>query len=79
MLPPITSQRTPINPQQPPSDTPQGEPARARHLVEEADIASGEKTPSEHDTDELIRQVPPQPGARGKPPVEPPSPTHDRS
>jgi hypothetical protein len=69
---------TQINPQTPPPGTPQGEPAKGKHLIEEADIGSGEKTPAEHDTEELIRQIPPLPGSDQSPPVEPPSPTHDR-
>ncbi|WP_431477378.1 hypothetical protein [Massilia eburnea] len=45
------------------------QPEKGRHLIEEADIGSGEKTPGEQDTDEQIRQIPPLP----EPPVKPAS------
>ncbi len=40
------------------------EPANARSLVDEADIGSGEKTPSQIETEEIIRQIPPLPPTR---------------
>lgn len=44
------------------------EPATgAPPMLDEADIGSGEKTPAQKETDELIRQIPPLPpaGSRG--------------
>lgn len=39
---------------------------------DEADIGSGEKTPADHETDELIRQIPPLPPAPARHgPVQP--------
>lgn len=35
--------------------------ARAPGMPHEADIGSGEKTPGEHDTEEVIRSIPPLP------------------
>lgn len=43
-----------------PSKTPP-HPKQSRHMPDEADIGSGEKTPAQHDTEELIRQIPPLP------------------
>lgn len=41
------------------------DPAQARSLVDEADIGSGEKTPGQLETEELIREIPPlQPGGQ---------------
>lgn len=37
------------------------DPAHARSLVDEADIGSGEKTPGQLETEELIREIPPLP------------------
>lgn len=34
-------------------------------LLEEADIGSGEKTPAQAETEELIRQIPPLPPSGG--------------
>ncbi|NHZ92851.1 hypothetical protein F2P45_28145 [Massilia sp. CCM 8733] len=34
------------------------DPAQAKSLVDEADIGSGEKPPSQLDTEEMIRQIP---------------------
>jgi hypothetical protein len=54
---------------------PQNDPAnKGRPYLEEADIGSGEKTPAEKETEEMIRQIPPlppkeQPGSGGKPPA----------
>lgn len=49
------------------------DPAAApRRSWDEADIGSGEKTPGQHETDELIRQIPPLPDdADGKPAAPP--------
>ena len=33
------------------------DPAQAHALMDEADIGSGEKTPGEHETDEIVSQV----------------------
>jgi hypothetical protein len=39
------------------------DPAKAKPMTDEADIGSGEKTPAQLETEELIRQIPPlQPG-----------------
>ncbi len=46
-----------------------------RRSWDEADIGSGEKTPGQHDTDELIRQIPPLPDTADKAPSDPPTPT----
>jgi hypothetical protein len=35
--------------------------AKGRPYLEEADIGSGEKTPAQVETDEMIRQIPPLP------------------
>lgn len=35
------------------------DPAKARALVDEADIGSGEKTPGQLETEEMIRDIPP--------------------
>lgn len=35
--------------------------AKGRPFMEEADIGSGEKTPAQVETEELIRQIPPLP------------------
>lgn len=43
------------------------QPEKGRHIIEEADIGSGEKTPGEQDTDEQIRQIPPLPDPKVKP------------
>ncbi|MFL6675726.1 MAG: hypothetical protein ACJ8LG_20830 [Massilia sp.] len=42
--------------------------AQGRPYMEEADIGSGEKTPAQIETEELIRQIPPLPPA-GAPPA----------
>ena len=36
-------------------------PKQSRHMSDEADIGSGEKTPAQRDTEEIIRQIPPLP------------------
>jgi hypothetical protein len=51
---------------------------KVRPFLEEADIGSGEKTPAQMETEEMIRQIPPLPphGQRGgndKGGSEPPS------
>ena len=45
------------------------DPAKGGHIHDEADIGSGEKTPAEKETDELIRQIPtlPPSGKPGRP------------
>ncbi len=47
-----------------PATKPFPEPANARPLTDEADIGSGEKTPAQIETEELIRQIPPLPPSR---------------
>lgn len=39
------------------------------HMLDEADIGSGERTPAQRETDEAIKSIPPLPhdGAPGKP------------
>jgi hypothetical protein len=48
------------------------DPRTVRPLLDEADIGSGEKTPAQKETEEMIRQIPPLPPssqpAGGKPP-----------
>ncbi|MDC8756184.1 hypothetical protein [Janthinobacterium fluminis] len=50
-------------------------PQPARHLWDEPDIGSGEKTPAQTETEELIRQIPPLPerDRRGKNGSAPPA------
>jgi hypothetical protein len=48
-----------------PGTTP-ADPNTVRPLLDEADIGSGEKTPAQHETEEMIRQIPPLP-ASGQP------------
>jgi hypothetical protein len=38
--------------------------ARGRPYMEECDIGSGEKTPAQLETEEMIRQIPPLPATR---------------
>ena len=35
-------------------------------LTHEADIGSGEKTPAQHETEEMIRQIPPLPSDKDR-------------
>lgn len=35
------------------------DPANARSLIDEADIGSGEKTPGQLETEQMIREIPP--------------------
>jgi len=37
------------------------DPRTFRPLLDEADIGSGEKTPAQKETEEIIRQIPPLP------------------
>ncbi|HEU4376843.1 MAG TPA: hypothetical protein VFS02_25325 [Telluria sp.] len=37
------------------------DPRTVRPLLDEADIGSGEKTPAQQETEEMIRQIPPLP------------------
>jgi hypothetical protein len=37
------------------------DPRTVRPLLDEADIGSGEKTPAQKETEEMIRQIPPLP------------------
>ncbi len=53
--------------------TPKVDPAATgRPLYDEADIGSGEKSPGEKETEEMIRQIPPLPASGSQP--EAPSP-----
>ena len=45
-----------MNPKPRPTD-----PATHRPMLDEADIGSGEKTPAQTETEEMIRQIPPLP------------------
>jgi hypothetical protein len=40
------------------------DPRTVRPLLDEADIGSGEKTPAQKETEEMIRQIPPLPVSR---------------
>ena len=42
------------------------------HLLDEADIGSGEKSPGQRETDELIKSIPPLPKDGGRSGQEPP-------
>lgn len=45
--------------------TPNADPKnRGRAIYEEADIGSGERPPGQHETDEMIREIPPLPPSR---------------
>ena len=43
--------------------------AEGGHMLDEADIGSGERTPAQRETDEAIKSIPPLPqdGGHGKP------------
>jgi hypothetical protein len=41
--------------------------AKGGHAYHEADIGSGEKSPGELETEEMIREIPPLPPSGGKP------------
>ena len=47
------------------SNHPSNDPKTSPPMSEEADIGSGEKSPGQHETEEMIRQIPPLP-ADGK-------------
>jgi len=48
------------------------ESERRHHLMDEADIGSGEKTPGEKETEEEINKIPPlQPPQPPQPPAKP--------
>lgn len=47
------------------------DPAQAHGLLDEADIGSGEKTPGEKETDEIVSQV-------GKPEKDNPAPAPEK-
>lgn len=51
------------------------QPERGKHLMDEPDIGSGEKTPAEQETEEQIRQIPPlpEPGHGQERPAKPAS------
>nr|WP_315395505.1 hypothetical protein [uncultured Duganella sp.] len=49
--------------------------AEGGHMLDEADIGSGERTPGQRDTDEDIKSIPPLPHDKGAGnPKEPPEP-----
>lgn len=48
--------------------------AKGRPILEEADIGSGEKTPAQIETEELIRQIPPLPPSGKQPDNTKPAP-----
>ncbi len=39
---------------------------KGRAMYDEADIGSGEKSPGQHETDEMIRGIPPLPPSSGE-------------
>ncbi|MCA1856492.1 hypothetical protein LE190_11250 [Massilia oculi] len=41
--------------------------AKGGHVFHEADIGSGEKSPGELETEEMIREIPPLPPSGGQP------------
>jgi hypothetical protein len=45
-----------------------------RPTIDEADIGSGEKTPGQHETEEMIRQIPPLPKKDAPPDDAKPTP-----
>lgn len=47
------------------------DPVTVPPWADEADIGSGEKTPSDHENDELIRQIPPLPPSSTQPDTPP--------
>ena len=50
--------------------------ANGGHMIDEADIGSGERTPAQRQADEEIKSIPPLPddGAHGKPKQPPRAP-----
>ncbi len=46
-------------------------PERGRHLWDEPDIGSGEKSPGQKETEEIIRQIPPLPERQQRDQPEP--------
>ena len=57
-----------------PTRKPQEPGIQAPPLIHEADIGSGERTPAQKETDEMIRQVPVQPGGNRQSSDEPAKP-----
>lgn len=53
-----------------PDHKPKPDPAHPRALLDEADIGSGEKTPGQLETEEIIRAIPPLPPAASERPAE---------
>jgi hypothetical protein len=48
------------------TSTPKPDPgAKAPPMMHEGDIGSGEITPGQHETNEMIKQIPPLPGSGG--------------
>ena len=45
----------------------------SKPMIDEADIGSGEKTPGQKETDEMIRQIPPLPADRQQAPPDQPA------
>jgi len=54
-----------------PEHKPKPDPAHPRALLDEADIGSGEKTPGQLETEEIIRAIPPLPPASRARPAQP--------
>jgi len=40
---------------------------KGRTMYDEADIGSGEKSPGQHETDEMIKEIPALPPSKGQP------------
>jgi hypothetical protein len=54
------------------SDTTANDPSTSKPMTDEADIGSGEKTPGQKETEEMIRQIPPLPAdGQEAPPDQP--------
>ena len=47
-------------------------PSENKHVIHEADIGSGEKTPGQHDTEQMIEKVPRTPASPGTAAPSPP-------
>lgn len=54
---------------QPTKSRPDDHAAEGGHMLDEADIGSGERSPGQRETDEAIKSIPPLPddGEHGKP------------
>lgn len=54
------------------------DPKTVRPLLDEADIGSGEKTPAQKETEDLIRQIPPLPASERPAGGDPKKPAQDQ-